>query len=156
MWEFFLGVSLACFFAVYWMKRGSNPKPRQREAVYAPRDEVLHYKTRKKAAEYVEAAPYPFEETKSAARSAATTPTYSPPPAYSAPAAKSFEQAQKDEFVEYAASVVTEEKIEETAGTVQNTAVFEENKPKNDSDGDEIDENGEKKQKFSALRFFNS
>lgn len=152
MWEFFLGVSLACFFAAYWITRGSKPKPRQREAIYAPRDEVLHYKTRKKEPDYATAAPYTFDETKPAARAA--TPSYNIPPTYgapAAPAAKPFEPAVKDEFVEYTASVVTDE----NTVPAPNNALFEEN-PQKDSEDDEIDESGEKKQKFSALRFFNS
>ncbi|MBU4246481.1 MAG: hypothetical protein KKE71_05540 [Nanoarchaeota archaeon] len=139
-----MGVSLACFFAVYWMKHGKKPKTRQREAIYAPRDEVLQYKTRKTEAEYVTAAPNSFEETKPVARNVA--------PTYSAPGARPFEPAEKDDFVEYAASVMTEE----ITNVAPNNAELEENKPKDDSEDEEFDENGDKKQKFSALRFFNS
>lgn len=147
MWEFFLGVSLACFFAVYWLKRGARPKPRQHEVVYAPSDEVLQYKTRKKSNDYGTAASYSSEESKSPVSGAA--PSYRAP---RAPEPKPFTYPEKDEFVEYAASVVTEEPVVNSPQTANIAA----EQPKNMSEDAENEEDDEKKSKFSALRFFNS
>ncbi len=144
MWELFLGVSLACFFAVYWLEQNNKPNPRQGEVGYAPSNEVLQYKTRKKAEDYSTSTQYASEEIKSPIR--AVAPTYrmpEPPP---------FKPAENDEFVEYTASVVTEKDTSQTPNKMN----FEANQPKNMEDDSENNENDEKKSKFSALRFFNS
>lgn len=64
MWEFFVGVSAACFFAVFFLKRGERKIVRPREAIYAPAEDVIRYTTHKKANDYAPAAPCSFNEAK--------------------------------------------------------------------------------------------
>jgi hypothetical protein len=144
MWEFFSGISLACFFAVYWLKRSARPKPRQHEVVYAPKDEILQYKTRKKEAEYVDVTPFSPEAPKQQTRS-----TYS---AYKAPAPPEYRRPEKDEFVEYAASVVTDESASAQPNNADTSPAPQKEVPL----AAENEDDEEKKQKFSTLRFFNS
>jgi len=166
MWEFFLGISLTCFFAVFWLKRGSEGerhKPRQREVIYAPPDEVMQYKTQKKAEEYDTVISYSPEVSKP--KPTARDLRDIIPPSFRTAAAKPITPItppEKDEFVEYTASVVEDEPA--PASTSSNNAVFEselpkaapeapEEQPKNEENEDDDDD---KKSKFSALRFFNS
>jgi|GEM_PF-1980745 len=161
MWEFFLGISLTCFFAVFWLKRGSGGeqqhKPRQREVIYAPPDEVLQYKTRKKAEEYETATSYSPEVSTPPVRDLRNII----PPSFRTAAAKPITPVtphEKDEFVEYTASVVTDDPA--PANAPVNNAIFETELPKAAPDAAEEPKNEEdeedKKSKFSALRFFNS
>lgn len=101
MWEFFIGVSAACFFAVYLLKKGSHPPLGQREAVYAPRDEVVQYRTRKKSGDFAAAPDYSFNPAAPAAEEA-------PVPART---------IDRDAFVEYTTKIAEESPPKELNST---------------------------------------
>ena len=148
MWEFFLGMSAASFFAVYWLKRGAQSKPRQCEVVYAPPDEVLQYKTRKKPINPITAAPYDSEEFKPL--------IINPKPSYRAPRVSEFKtraDPEKDEFVEYAASIITEKPVIITSQPANIASELPKNMPESTED---TPDNNEKKSKYNSFRFFNT
>ncbi len=65
MWEFFIGVSAACFFVVLFLNKGGKKNVRPREAIYAPAEDIIRYTVHKKG-ENVPAAPasYSFNDSK--------------------------------------------------------------------------------------------
>ena len=121
-----MGVSIACFFTVYFLKRNKAPKRRAHEAVYAPADEVLKYSSHRASEEYSPSHARSFNV--SGAEVHENTPTTPP--------------SNKDDFVEYSANVVSRDSGKENAKIAP--------------DDDENSEDDEKKSKLSALRFFNS
>ncbi len=151
MWEFFVGVSIACFFAVYVIRKKDTPAPRRREVVYAPADEIIRYKTRKKADDVSQESRYSFDSA--------------PAPFREEPQIRTAEVEVRDEYTANAgvgtfnsAPIQNKPIATESAGIQGSRSSDDEERKRGEMLNPRLsdDEDEEKKQKFSALRFFDS